>query len=153
MDETSPGGYVFGHPEVAADCGAVADGDASEDGGVRVDYDVVFKDGVTRDVLDGMAVGVEGETLGTQGDALVKFDIIAYNARGADNDTRAVVYGEVMAYLRRRVDVDARFAVGQFCQNARDKRYAELEQLVGHAVVGQRLDDGLLFPAGRRVGG
>ena len=105
MNETSPGGYVFGHPEVAADCGAVADGDASEDGGVRVDYDVVFKDGVTRDVLDGMAVGVEGETLGTQGDALVKFDIIAYNARGADDDTRAVVYGEVMAYLRRRVDV------------------------------------------------
>ena len=52
---------------------------------------------MTRYALDGMPLVVEWEAAGTECDALVEFYIVADDTCGADDDTCAVVDGEVMA--------------------------------------------------------
>ena len=113
--------HVVGNPYVGADDGFFANRDAPEDGGVGVNDDAVFEDGVARNVLDGVAGFVERKTLCAQGDSLVELDVCANDARGTDDYARAVVDGEVGTDLGCGVNVDARFAMGHFCDDARNE--------------------------------
>ena len=98
--------HVLGNPDVGSHHASLSDGDASENGGVGIDDDIVFEDRVARNALDRVAVLVEWEALGTEGDTLVELHVVADDAGGSDDHTRAMVDGEVFADGGLRVDVD-----------------------------------------------
>lgn len=93
--------------------------------------------------LDGVAVVVERETLGSQGDSLVELHVVADDAGGPDDYARAVVDGEMVADGSRRMDVDASLGMGHLGNDSWNQGHAELYQFVGYAVVGEGLDDGI----------
>jgi hypothetical protein len=142
------------HPDVAADDGALADGDAAEHGGAGVDDHVVLQDRVPRQALGEVAVGVHREALGAQGDVLVQPHALADDGRLADDDAGAVVDEEAGADGGARVDVDAGAAVRHFGHDARQQRQAQLVQLVRQAVVDHGVHAGIaqqhLVDAARR---
>ena len=128
-------GHVFRHPDVASHGGSASDGDAAQDGGVAIDDDVVLQYRVAGDALHGIAVGIEGEALGTEGDALVELHVVADDACLSDDHSRAVVDGEVCAYACAGMYVDAGLAVRHLGDDARQEGDASRQQGVGHAVV------------------
>ena len=85
----------------------MSDGDASQYGGVGVYDDVILQYRMARNALDGLAVFVQRETLGTEGDTLIQLHVVTDDARLADNHTRAVVDGEETTDFGSRMDVDA----------------------------------------------
>ena len=93
---------------------------------------------MARNVQD-VALLVVLEILRTEGNALIEGYVVADDRCLTDNDTRAVVDGEVFSYLRSRMDVDTRLGVRQFCNNTRYHRHFQLVKLVGDAVVGHSL--------------
>lgn len=113
----------------------MAYGDTAQDGAVAVYDDVVAEDGMAVDTLDGVALRIEGEALGTKGDALVELHVIAEDTRCSDDDTRAVVDGEVATDGGGGVYVDTRLAMGHLGDDTGDEGYAQQVQLVGHAVA------------------
>ena len=135
LQNLSAWGHIFGDPNVAADNGIVAYGDAAEDGAVAIYDDVVFENGVAIDAFDGASLLVEGEALGTEGDALVELHVVAQDAGGTDDDTRTVVNGEVTTDGGGGVYVDTGLAMGHLGDNARNEGYAQQMQFVGHAVI------------------
>ena len=105
--DTGVGGYIVSHPDVAADNGVMADGDAAQNAGITVDGDVVLDDGMTGDV-EHVAVGVFLEALRTQRHTLIERHVTADDTGLANNHSCTVINGKVFAYLRTRMDVDAR---------------------------------------------
>src|SRR5690606_11823186 len=89
--------HVIDKPDIAPDGASLAQGDAPQDCGARVDDDVVFHDRVTRQALGERAVGVCREALGTQGDRLVDTHVIADDGRFTYHDAGAVVDEEGFA--------------------------------------------------------
>lgn len=89
--------HILGNPYVGSHYAAFSDGDATEDGGIGVDDDIIFEDRVARDSLDRVAVLIEWETLGSEGYTLVEFHIVADDAGSSNHHTRTVVDGEVLA--------------------------------------------------------
>ena len=132
----------------------MADGDAAEDRGIRIDGNVVLDDRVTWDV-EHIALLVILETLGTKGDTLIESDVIANDRGLTDDDTRAVVDGEILADLSTWMDVDTCLGVGQLGDDTRDDGHLQLMQSMGDAVVGHRVHDGIaeddlaVVPGGR----
>ena len=88
---------------------------------------MVLDDGVSRDV-EHITLLVVLEALGTERHTLIERHVVADDARLADDDTRAVVDGEVLAYLRPGVDVDAGLRVGLLGDDAGDDRHLHLVQ-------------------------
>ena len=56
-----PGSYVFGNPDVSADYSTFSDGYSSQYGGIGIDNDIVFYDGMPGDTLNGIVVFVSGK--------------------------------------------------------------------------------------------
>ena len=56
LQDFGVGGYIFGHPNVSSDDSIVAYGDASEDGAIAIDDDIIFEDGMAVDALDRVAL-------------------------------------------------------------------------------------------------
>ena len=119
------GGYIFGHPYVAANDSIVPDGDAAEDGAVAVYDDIVLEDGVAVDALDGVALCIQWETLGPESNTLVEFHVIAYDAGGSDDHSCAMVDGEMAADGSGRMYVDACLAMGHLGDDTWDKGYTQ----------------------------
>ena len=71
---------ALGHPKVTANDGAPPYCNAAKDGGIAIDNDIVFKDGMAGYALDGMPILVQGEAFGTKGHALIEFDVVADDA-------------------------------------------------------------------------
>ena len=109
-------------PLIGTNYGPLSDCDASYDGGVRVNDHTVFENGVTRVILNWVAMLVERKTLCAERDTLVELNVTTNDTCGSDYHTRAVVDGEVFANLCPRVNVDARFAVCQFRNDTREWR-------------------------------
>ena len=130
-------GHIVCHPLVGTYHGIATNGDAAQYGGVGVDYDAVLEYGVTRIVLDRIAIDIERKALGSERHALIELDMIANDAGGAYHNACAVVDGEVFANLCPRVNVDARLAVCEFADDARNERHIEAIKLVGYAVTRQ----------------
>ena len=127
------GGDIFGNPYVASDDSVVPDGDASEDGAVAVNDDIVLKNGVAIDAFDGLALLVERKTLGTEGDALIELHMATQDTGGANDDTGAVVDGEVAADGGCRVYVDTRFTMSHLGDDAGNEGYAQEMELMCYA--------------------
>ena len=90
--------------------------------------------------LDGIAVLVEGKTLGTERHALIELDIFADDASLADDDTRAVVDGERGTNGSSGMYVHAGLGVCNLCHHAGNQGYAHRKQFVSDTENGQRLD-------------
>lgn len=127
--------YIFGDPYIATDDGVVPDGDASEDGAIAIDNDIVLEDGMAVNTLDGVSIRIEGEALGTEGDTLVEFHMVADDAGGSDDHTRTMVYGEVAADGGCWVYVDARLAMSHLGDDTWDEGNPQQVQLVCYAVA------------------
>ena len=113
------------YPDVAADDSSFRQCDTSQHGGVAIDDDVVFEDGVAGDALDGVAVFVEWETLRSESDTLIELYVVADDAGGTDDNTRPVVDGEVVSNLCAWVDVDACLAVSHLRDDTRDEGHTQ----------------------------
>lgn len=75
--------HVVSDPEVTADDGVMAYADATEDGGVGIDGDVVLDDGMAGLVQEA-SVGIVLEVAGAEGDALIEHDVMADDGGGSD---------------------------------------------------------------------
>lgn len=117
----------------------VSNGDAPKDRGIGVDGDVVLDNGMARNV-EHVAVLVVLEALGTKGDTLIEGDVVADDARLANDDTSAMVDGEVFANLGAWVDVDTGFRVCLLGDDTGNDGYLQLVQLMGDAVMCHRVD-------------
>src|SRR3712207_3995874 len=89
------GRHAMGEPDVTAYDGAVANGDAPEQGRVGVDGNIVFDDGVARHrllgVVRGVGVGIlRLKILRPEGNALVEGNVVANDARLAYHHPRAM---------------------------------------------------------------
>lgn len=112
-------------PEVTADDGVMANADATKDGGVGIDGDMVLNDGMAR-LVEQAPVGIVLEVAGTEGDALIEHDVMADDGGSADDDACAVVDAEGCSDLCGRMNVDARDGMGSFADDSRQQRQAEL---------------------------
>ena len=128
--------HVLGHPYVGAHDAAFSDGDSAQDGGVGIYDDIVFQDRVARDSLDRIAVLIQRETLGSECHTLVELHVVADDAGGTDNHTRAMVDGEVVADGSLRIDIDTRLRVCQLRHHSWDEWHAELVQNMSDTIVG-----------------
>ena len=122
------------HPDVTTDYGVVSDGDASQDAGIAVDCNVIFDDGMTR-YVEHVALCVFLETLRTECHALIEGYVVTDNGCLTDDDTCAVVDGEIFANLCTRVDIDACLGVCQFGNDARYDGHVQSVELIGNAIV------------------
>ena len=100
------GGYIVGHPDVAADNGVVADGDTAKDTGVTVNSDIVFDNGMAGDV-EHVAISVFLKALGTQRHTLIERHVTADDTGLANNNASTMINGKVFANLSTRMNVDA----------------------------------------------
>lgn len=62
---------ILGDPHVAAYDGIATNGDTPEYGAVAIHDNIVLKYGMAVNALDGVALSIQRETLGTEGYALV----------------------------------------------------------------------------------
>ena len=136
------GCHVVRNPEVTADDGVMAYADATEDGGVGIDGDVVLDDGMAG-LVEQASVGIVLEVAGAEGDALIEHDVMADDGGGSDDDSCAVVDAEGCSDLCGRMDVDARDGMCPFADDSRQQRQAELVQGVGDAMMQHGGDGGI----------
>ena len=130
----------------------VADGDATKDGGIGIDGDMILDDGVTGNV-EHVAVFIVAEALGTEGDTLIEGDVVANDGGLANDDASAVVDGEILAYLGARMDVDAGARVGLLGDDAGYDGHLHLMEQMGQTVVGHGVHDGIAVDDLALVGG
>ena len=93
--------------------------------------------------VEHIALLVVLETLGTQGDALVEGDMVADDAGFADDDTCAMIDGEVLTDLSSGVDVDTSLGVSLLRDDTGYDRHLHLVEPVGDAVVNHGVDHGI----------
>jgi hypothetical protein len=105
------------------------DGVAAEDRGVGVDHHIIAYRGVTLGV--GQFLPHAGRP---QGDALVELHAIPDHRRFPHHHAGAVIDAEGGADTGARVNVDPRFAVRQFTDEAGHQRHAQLMQRMRNAV-------------------
>ena len=134
--------HVVSDPEVTADDGVMAYADATEDGGVGIDGDVVLDDGMAG-LVEQASVGIVLEVAGAEGDALIEHDVMADDGGGTNDDSRAVVDAEGCSNLCGRMDVDARDGMCPFADDSWQQRQAELVQGVGDAMMQHGGDGGI----------
>ena len=90
--------------------------------------------------LDGLAVFVQREALGTEGHTLVQLYVVADDAGLADYHTRTMVDGKITAYFRSRMDIDSCFTMRHLGDDAGNEGDTQLEQFVCNAVVADGSD-------------
>ena len=83
------------------------DGLAAENGGVRINGDVVFDIRMPLGAAHELATVVLGEAAGSEGDAVVEFDVVADLASLANDDAGAVVDEEMSADACSWMNIDA----------------------------------------------
>lgn len=102
----------------------MAYGDTAQDGAVAVYNDIVFEDGMAVDTLDRVTLCIKGETLGSEGNALIDFHMVAKDTGGTDDDACAMVDGEVAADRGSRMYVNAGLAMSHLGNDARYEGHA-----------------------------
>ena len=100
--------YAVRQPDVSADDGTFTDRYPAQERGVAVDSDAVLDYGMPRKV-PGLSGLVVLEVLRSDGDSLIKGDMVPDYRSLADHDTGPVVYREMMPDLRLGMDVYSRF--------------------------------------------
>lgn len=128
------GRQVLGKPYVTSDNGVMSDGYAAKNRCIGIDDHVVLDDRMTRYVY-GIAVLVKLEALGTKRNSLIELYMVAYDCSLSDNHTCAVVYAEILADARTRMDVYAGKRMCKFSDYAGQDGYSQLKQAMCHTVV------------------
>ena len=124
-------GHRLQQPDVAADdCVRTDARVAAEDGGVGVNGDVVLDIGVAFHAFDRVAVVIHLEGFGTEGHALVNFDVIADGAGFADNYAGGVIDEKMSADEGAWVNVGAGALVGVLREHAGQERDPEFVEYV-----------------------
>lgn len=118
------GGNILSNPYITADDCIVAYGDTAQDGAIAVYDDIVFEDRMAVDTLDGVTLCIKRETLGSEGNALVEFHMVAKDTGGTDDDTCTMVDGEVATNRGGGMYVNAGFAMGHLGNDARYEGHA-----------------------------
>lgn len=118
------GRNILSNPYITADDCIVAYCDTAQDGAIAVYDDIVFEDRMAVDTLDGVTLCIKGETLGSEGNALVEFHMVAKDTGGTDDDACAMVDGEVATDGGGGMYVNTSFAMSHFGDDARYERYA-----------------------------
>ena len=132
---------AVGQPDVAADDGIVSDtGISAQDGCAGIDDHVVPDVGMSLQTLDGVSVFIQRETLRTEGDALVQFDMMSDHSSLADYDACTMVDEKVTADGRAGMDVDSGKPVGVFRHHPRQERDFHLVKLMGETIDADRLE-------------
>ncbi len=143
-EDAASGGHGLIQKNVGADDASGTDmGVASEDGGVGIDDHVVSDRRMTANMFDGMAVGVQGETLGTQGHSLVDFDAVADDTRFANDHASGVVDEKAATNACAGMEVDAGLGVGPFAHDAGDHGNLKSVEFMCEAVGGNREQAGI----------
>lgn len=128
------GRQVLGKPYVTAYYSVMSDGYAAQYRCVGVDDHIVLNDRMARHV-DGIAVLIKLEALGTKRNSLIELDMIAYYCSFSNYNSGSMVYAEILTYMCTRMDVDSGKRMGKLRDNAGQDGYAQLQQAVCHAVM------------------
>ena len=96
------GRQILGKPYVTAYYRVMSDGHAAKYGGVGVDDHIVLYDRMARNI-DGIAVLIKLEALGTKRNSLIELNMIAYDCSFAYNHTGTMVNAEIFSYPGSRV--------------------------------------------------
>ena len=99
------GRQVLGKPYVTAYYRVMSDGHAAKHGGVGVDDHIVLDYRMAR-YVDGIAVLIKLEALGTKRNSLIELHMIAYDCSLADNHAGTVIYAEILTDLSTGMDVN-----------------------------------------------
>ena len=98
--------HIVGEPYVTAHHSMMPYAHAAKYRRVGIHRNIVLEDGVSG-FIDRQPMLIVGEIFGSQGNALIEHHMVAYHTCGSYHHTGAVVDAEILAYLRRRVNVDA----------------------------------------------
>ena len=121
-------------PHIASDDGVVAYSDASQNGSIGIHGHIVLKYGMTG-LVDGMALFIITEILGTEGNSLIQHYVVADYARGPNYDASAVVNCKILSYGGGGVDVYTCLIMGHLSDDARDTGHIQTIQHVSGAVM------------------
>lgn len=142
-DEGSRGDAMH-EEDIGTDGGVFADESfAAEDGRIWVNSDAAANIGVTFSAFNDFPRIVALEAAGTEGDAVVEFDMVANAAGFADDDAGAVVDEEVGAETGSRMNINAGAAVGPFGHDTGEKGNSRTIEAVGGTLDGDGLDRGI----------
>lgn len=106
LEELGVGRQVLSKPYVTADYRVMSDGYAAQYRCVGIDNHIVLDDWMARNV-DGIAVLIKLETLGTKRNSLIELHMIANNCSFSYDDTGSVVYAEILTDFSPGMDVYA----------------------------------------------
>src|SRR5215213_6588289 len=142
-------------PDVAAyDTSTPDDGLAAENGRARVNNHIVFNARVSFGIANEFARRVFVKRERAERDALIELDVVAYAGRAAYDYARAVVYEEVRADFRPRMNIYPRAVVRVLGHDARDERdvhaVQHVRQPVDHYGIDARVAEDNLVKAGGR---
>ena len=112
----------------------MSDGYAAKYRCVGVDDHIVLNDRMARNV-DGIAVLIKLEALGTKRNSLIELNMIANNCSFAYNYAGTVVYAKKFADTGSRVNVDTGKRVSKFSYNAGQDGHTKFKQAVSHTVM------------------
>ena len=112
----------------------MSDGYAAKYRRVGVDDHIVLNDRMARNV-DGIAVLIKLEALGTKRNSLIELNMIANNCSFAYNYAGTVVYAKKFADTGSRVNVDTGKRVSKFSYNAGQDGHTKFKQAVSHTVM------------------
>ena len=118
-------GYILSYPYVTPNNRIVTYRDATKDGTIAIYDNIVLEDGMTINALNGVSLSIEGETLGSEGNALIEFYMVAKDTGGANDYARAMINGEVTSNGGGRVYINACLAMGHLGDDTWDKGYTQ----------------------------
>ena len=96
---------------------------------------------MTGDSLDGVPVFIKWKAFGTQGDALVKLNIIANYTGGTNHNPSPMVNCKIVADRGCRVNIDTGLRMRDLRHHPGDKWNFQRYQFMGNSIDGQHLDN------------
>ncbi len=128
------GRQVLSEPNVTSNDGVMSYGNAAKYRGVGVDDHIVLDYRMAR-YVDGIAVLIKLEALGTKRNSLIELNMIAYDCSFAYNHTGTVVYTEILTYAGSGMDVYTGKRVSKLSDYTGQDGHSKLKQAVCHTVV------------------
>ncbi len=127
--------HIVRYPDIAANAGALAYGNAAQHRGAGIDHNIVLHNRMAWQALQRVAFSVVREAFGAQRHGLVDAHALADDRRFTNHNAGAMVNEETGVYAGARMDVDAGLPMRQLGNDARQQRHTLAVQLVSNPVV------------------
>ena len=124
LRNNASGWHAAGEPDIAANCGAAADGNPAEDGCAGVNDNIILYDGMPCRSFEQGAVIVNGESFGPEGHSLLETHVCANDSGFADDNAGAMVDKKAAADLGSRMNIDSGIGMGNLGDDAGGQRRA-----------------------------